>query len=90
MLAIEYKCMYSYLKFNFITRIELIRGTEVPVMVIFTTAMEGHHNEELFSRCTSSLIVVCNAEDAVKFVGPNEKCECAYTIPVHGKFFCLS
>ncbi len=65
---------------------DIIRGSEVPMLVIFTTFMTGPHNEDVFSRCTSSLIVVCNEEAAYKIVPPNAETEFAYTIPVHSKF----
>ncbi len=56
------------------------------MLVIFTTYMNGPHNEDVLSRCTSSLIVVCNAEAADKIVPANGETEFAYKIPVHGKF----
>jgi hypothetical protein len=55
------------------------------MLVIFTTFMTGPHNEDVFSRCTSSLIVVCNAEAADKIVPSNAETEFAYKIPVHSK-----
>ncbi len=62
----------------------MIRGSEVPMLVIFTTFMTGPQNEDVFSRCTSSLIVICNAEAADKIVPSNAEIEFAYKIPVHG------
>jgi hypothetical protein len=47
--------------------------------------MTGPHNEDVFSRCTSSLIVVCNEEAADKIVPSNAETEFAYKIPVYGK-----
>ena len=55
------------------------------MMVIFTDFLKGPHNDDFFSRCTSSLIVVCREETANKIVPPNEECEFAYKIPVQGK-----
>ena len=55
------------------------------MLVIFTTFMTGPHNEDVFSRCTSSLIVVCNEEAADKIVPSKSECEFAYKIPVHGR-----
>jgi hypothetical protein len=63
----------------------MIRGSEVPMLVIFTTFMTGPQNEDVFSRCTSSLIVICNAEAADKIVPSNAETEFAYKIPVHGE-----
>jgi hypothetical protein len=55
------------------------------MLVIFTTFMTGPHNEDVFSRCTSSLIVVCNEEAADKIVPSNAETEFAYKIPVYSK-----
>ncbi len=55
------------------------------MLVVFTTFMTGPQNEDIFSRCTSSLIVICNAEAADKIVPSNAETEFAYKIPVHGK-----
>ncbi len=77
----------EYLVFiYFFHRNDRIRGTEVPMLVIFTTFLTGPHNEDVFSRCTSSLIVVCNDEAADKIV-PFIECDFAYKIPVHGRLF---
>jgi len=59
------------------------------MLVIFTTFMTGSYNEDVFSRCTSSLIVVCNKDAADKIV-PESDCEFAYKIPVHGEIFIYS
>jgi|LakMenEpi03Aug12_release.lakeMendotaPanAssembly.Ray.scaffolds.fasta_scaffold1213001_1 hypothetical protein len=71
-------------------RNDLIRGTEVTMLVIFTIHLIGPQNDDVFSRCTSSLIVVCNAEAAdkivpEKLVSSEPECPFAYKIPVHGK-----
>jgi hypothetical protein len=55
------------------------------MMVIFTDFLKGPHNDDFFSRCTSSLIVICHEEAADKIIASNEECEFAYKIPVHGK-----
>jgi hypothetical protein len=57
----------------------------VPMMVIFTNFLKGQHNDDFYSRCTSSLIVVCNEEAADKIIPSNQECEFAYKIPVFGK-----
>ncbi len=64
---------------------DLIRGAEVPMMVIFTDFLKGPHNDDFLSRCTSSLIVVCKEEAAEKIIPSNKECEFAYKITVHGK-----
>jgi hypothetical protein len=56
------------------------------MLVIFTTHLTGPQNEDVFSRCTSSLIVVCNEEAAEKIIQSETRREFAYKIPVHGRF----
>ncbi len=56
------------------------------MMVVFTDFLKGPHNDDFFSRCTSSLIVVCNEEAAEKIIPSNKECEFAYKIPVHSKY----
>ncbi len=63
-----------------------MKGSEFPMVVIFTTFIEGPHNENIFSRCKSSLIVVCNEEHAKKIVPEHQECSFAYIIPVHGNW----
>jgi hypothetical protein len=55
------------------------------MLVLFASFIEGPHNTNVFSRCKSSLIVVCNEEYVDKLMKPNEECSFAYKIPVHGK-----
>jgi hypothetical protein len=56
------------------------------MLAIFTTHLTGPQNVDVFSRCTSSLIVVCNQEAAEKIIPLQTECEAAYKIPVHGRF----
>jgi hypothetical protein len=74
----------NFLHFQYCRKKDLIRGTDVPMLVIFTDFLKGAHNDDFFSRCTSSLIVVCKEETADRIVPPNEKCDFAYTIYVDG------
>jgi hypothetical protein len=70
-------CFFSY---------DIYGGSEVPMLVIFTPFMTGSNYEFFCSRCTSSLIVVCNKDAADKIV-PESGCEFAYKIEVFGKFY---
>jgi hypothetical protein len=54
------------------------------MLVLFASFIEGPHNTNVFSRCKSSLIVVCNEEHVDKHMGSNQDCSFAYKIPVHG------
>ncbi len=56
------------------------------MLVIFTDFLKGAHNDDFFSRCTSSLVVICKEETANKIVAPNEECQFAYKIYVNGNF----
>ncbi len=55
---------------------------EVPMLVLVTDFIRGSHSDTAFSRCTSSLVVVCNEDFAVKIVPPGQLCDFAYTIKV--------
>ncbi len=57
-------------------------GMEVPMLVLVTDFIRGNHSDTAFSRCTSSLVVVCNEDFANKIVPPNQLCDFAYTIQV--------
>ncbi len=74
----------SILCIRFFSRDELISGIEVPMLVLFSDFIRGTHNDNAFSRCTSSLIVVCEKDYAHKIVPPGQVCGFAYTIPVEG------
>jgi hypothetical protein len=54
------------------------------MVVLFTSFIEGPHNENIFSRCKSSLIVVCNEEHAQKIVPDDQGIAFAFSLPVHG------
>jgi hypothetical protein len=47
--------------------------------------VEGPHNENVFSRAKSKVIVICNEEHALKIIPSNSDCDFAMTIPVYGK-----
>jgi hypothetical protein len=78
--------MKHYVHFQYYRKKDLIRGIDVPMVVIFTDFLKGAHNDDFFSRCTSSLIVVCKEETADKIVPSNEECDFAYKISVNGNF----
>ena len=46
---------------------EYIKGFEVPLLVLFTTNLEGSHNERVISRCMSELVVVCGTDSVERF-----------------------
>ncbi len=74
---------------QFIFSDSYMRGCEVPMLVIFTTFIEGPLNEHIFSRCKSKLIVICNKEHAEKIATSIEVCSSARMIPVYGKYYYL-
>ena len=39
---------------------QYIQGFEVPFLVLFTTNLEGSHNERVLSRCMTELVVICS------------------------------
>ena len=49
-----------------------IQGFEVPLLVLFTTNLEGDHNERVISRCMSKLIVVCSHSSVGRFFGEGQ------------------
>ena len=61
-----------------------MRGCEVPVLVVFTTFIEGPLNDHIFSRCKSKLIVICNKDHAEKIATSIEGRSSARIIPVYG------
>jgi hypothetical protein len=54
--------------------------------VLFCSSVSGPHNDNVFSRCKSKLIVISNEDQAHKIV-PSEDCNFARIIPVYGKFY---
>jgi hypothetical protein len=65
-------------------RDDFIRGFEASIVVMFCSFVEGPHNENVFSRCKSKLIVICNEEHALKIIPSNADCDFAKTISVYG------
>ena len=63
-----------------------IRGYEIPILVVFSQFMEGQLNEQVFSRCKSKLIIVCNEDHADKIVPVSSACVFAQKIDVYGKY----
>ena len=72
----------------------LLRGFEIPILVLFLSSLEGETNDLFFSRCKSRLIIVCKEEDAEK-LDPRGGAQCDFTnqIPIFGRiliiFVCL-
>ncbi len=62
---------------------ELIRGTEVSTFVLITSFIQSSDVLKYFSRCTSSLIIVCEEESACK-IASNKDSTFANTIAVKG------
>jgi hypothetical protein len=62
-----------------------LRGSEASMMVVFTNFIDGQHNDNVFSRCTSSLIVVCNQKSADMIFPDSEQYSFAYKINIQGK-----
>jgi hypothetical protein len=61
-----------------------MQGFEVPTLVLFCKAVTASHNENVFSRCSSKLIVICNEDQAHKIVDQSE--QVARAIDVYGEF----
>jgi hypothetical protein len=68
-------------------RDDFIQGFEVPILVLFCSTMTGPHNENVFSRCKSKLIVICNEEQANTIAAQSE--QGARAIDVYGEYFGL-
>ncbi len=64
-------------------RDDILQGSEVQVLVLFTQFISGLHNNKIFSRCISNLIVVSNEEQAQKL---NLDESMSQIIPVYGNF----
>ena len=59
-------------------RHSLLRGFEIPILVLFLSSLEGETNDLFFSRCKSRLIIVCKEEDAEK-LDPRGGVQCDFT-----------
>ena len=70
----------------------LLRGFEIPILVLFLSSLEGETNDLFFSRCKSRLIIVCKKEDADKLDPPSENCDFTHQVPIFGKILitCVS
>jgi hypothetical protein len=62
---------------------ELIRGTEVSTFVLITSFIQSSDVQKYFSRCTSSLIIVCEEESANRIASDKDSAF-SNTIPVKG------
>ena len=69
----------------FSLRHALLRGFEIPILVLFLSSLEGETNDLFFSRCKSRLILVCKKEDADKLDPPDVHCDFAHQVPIFGK-----
>jgi hypothetical protein len=72
-----YKILFSF---------ESLQGSEVPALVFFGNQLDGKHNNEIFSRCISNLILVIKYE-VVKslLLDPSQ----SQVIPIYGLCFLL-
>jgi hypothetical protein len=43
--------------------LKALEGSEFPVLVFFGNRLDGMHNNEVFSRCISNLIVIINKSE---------------------------
>ena len=68
----------------FTFRNDFIQGFEVPVLVLFCSSLSGPHNENVFSRCMSKLIVICPEVQANSIVESSN--HGAKSISIYGKF----
>ncbi len=59
------------------------------MVVVFTNFIAGQHNDNVFSRCSSSLIVVCNKESADMIFPDSEQYSFAFKIEIEGKIILL-
>jgi hypothetical protein len=62
---------------------ELIRGTEVSTFVLITSFIQSSDVLKYFSRCTSSIIIVCEEESANR-IATDKDSTFANTIAVKG------
>jgi len=61
-----------------------LQGFEVPALVLIANYIDGLHNNKLFSRCISNLILVFNEELIEKL---SLDINMAQNIPISGAFF---
>jgi len=59
-----------------------IQGAEIPAVVLFANSIDGTHNNKLFSRCISNLILVFKEDQAISM---KLNSNMAHTIPVYGE-----
>jgi hypothetical protein len=50
--------------FAFVSRDHLLQGFEISVLVFFGYNIDGIHNNKVFSRCISNLILIVNEDVA--------------------------
>jgi hypothetical protein len=62
-----------------------LRGFEVPLLVLFTSGLDGPQVETTLSRSQFKLIVICNEDHATPIFEKDKEGEFASIIPVYGK-----
>ena len=61
-----------------------LEGSEFPVLVFFGNRLDGMHNNEVFSRCISNLILIINKSEVESLsLDPNR----SQMIPIYGSYF---
>ena len=74
----------KYLCFSSIYSDNMLQGFEISALVFFGYNLVGNHNNKVFSRCISNLILVIN-EDVAKSLQLDEKL--SLLIPIYGLFY---
>jgi hypothetical protein len=63
-----------------------LQGSEFPALVFFGNRLDGMHNNEIFSRCISNLILVIKEAEAKALSLDSNR---SHIIPIYGKDFFL-
>jgi hypothetical protein len=72
-------------KIGSVYRDHLLQGFEISALVFFGNNIDGNHNNKVFSRCISNLILIVN-EDFAKSLQLDENL--SVVIPIHG-LYCI-
>jgi hypothetical protein len=75
---------FSILKLYFFSE-SYLRGFEVPLLVLFTSGLDGPQVETTLSRCQFKLIVICNEDHAKPIIEKDKEGEFASIIPVYSE-----
>jgi hypothetical protein len=65
----------------FVNRDQLLQGFEISALVFFGNNIDGNHNNKVFSRCISNLILIVN-EDVATSLQLDENL--SVVIPIYG------